>query len=399
MPPRPRQAPLLSFPPPAPRHDLPDPAPYIQRRSRLVVALALVPLAFIFAVLAFAFYAYGSMICHQIQQENWRWILEAAAFLWLWGGCTGSIAQTYWRGGGDVPNDGKGDGDGGYRAQAEGFELGSDDDDDEAREEAALLRDERRSSVERSNADEADDGGGKLLPRSAVARSRPDGLDFATAMRELEGAAPVAQGTEKRAGAVGGGVQAKSNATTVLGPAEAASNYEMAPISWALIMLFGFIFGFVMSMFGGYHLYLACKNRTTIEAMETPTAYALPPPPPNRSYKPDYALTRLEARKLRKAADKFNIYDLGARRNLESIFGGWEKRWEWAMPWGWPPGDGTSFPIDEVKLEKLRKINMEVRLEGADGYGDSSDEYSTDDGGEDELSAAERRRRRVERMA
>ncbi|GAA6013796.1 hypothetical protein JCM11491_005102 [Sporobolomyces phaffii] len=57
------------------------------------------------------------------------------------------------------------------------------------------------------------------------------------------------------------------------------SGYEMAPISWALAALLGVIFGSATGLFGLYHLYLAATNRTTIEAMESPTTFATTLPP------------------------------------------------------------------------------------------------------------------------
>jgi hypothetical protein len=48
----------------------------------------------------------------------------------------------------------------------------------------------------------------------------------------------------------------------------------------------------------------------------------------------DHELTRFERRKLEKAKDKLNIYDLGMASNLASVFG---YNWiEWIVPMGYP---------------------------------------------------------------
>lgn len=52
-------------------------------------------------------------------------------------------------------------------------------------------------------------------------------------------------------------------------------NFELAPVSWAVAMLLGFIFGFAVGGFALYHLWLACSNKTTIESMERAPAIAL----------------------------------------------------------------------------------------------------------------------------
>lgn len=69
-------------------------------------------------------------------------------------------------------------------------------------------------------------------------------------------------------------------------------------------------------------------------------SYAVLPPsssdPSNRRYKTDDSLTRVERRRLKKAADKYNVYDVGALANLAQIFGGWESKWVWVVPFGSP---------------------------------------------------------------
>lgn len=132
--------------------------------------------------------------------------------------------------------------------------------------------------------------------------------------------------------------------------------------------------------------------------MERTPSYAVLSSPPNsgpQSFRPDHTLTRLERRKLEKASEALNIYDLGAAANLASIFG--TRRLGWFIPWGQPfvvppslssctdagmnrrPGDGTTFPINQAKLTKLRQITTEIRM--GTRVGDRDEEYGRDDGG------------------
>lgn len=57
---------------------------------------------------------------------------------------------------------------------------------------------------------------------------------------------------------------------------------------------------------------------------------------PHAHFRPDHALSRRERWKLEKAQTAFNIYDHGVRANLKQVFGGWEDRWIWLLPMGWP---------------------------------------------------------------
>ncbi|ORY76253.1 DHHC palmitoyltransferase-domain-containing protein [Leucosporidium creatinivorum] len=144
---------------------------------------------------------------------------------------------------------------------------------------------------------------------------------------------------------------------------EDPNNFELAPIAWALVFFLGVIFGLSIGLFGSYHFYLAARNRTTLENMEG-AGSVLPSSSrdPHAHFRPNHALSRRERWKLEKANSNFNIYDHGVKANLAQIFGGWESRWIWLLPVGWPPGDGTSFPVDREKLTKLRQITAEIRL-------------------------------------
>ncbi len=44
--------------------------------------------------------------------------------------------------------------------------------------------------------------------------------------------------------------------------------FESSPLAWAVVGFLGFIFGASLVPFAGYHAWLICRNRTTIENME-----------------------------------------------------------------------------------------------------------------------------------
>lgn len=124
----------------------------------------------------------------------------------------------------------------------------------------------------------------------------------------------------------------------------------------------GGVFGLVIGGFTIYHFFfLACYNRTTIEAVERTSTYGI--------YDSNYSepstaterirLTRFEVKRLRRKAGRINIYDLGVKKNLEAIFGS-RKLW-WLLPICNSLGNGTSFPIDYDKLEQLESIQAELR--------------------------------------
>ncbi len=145
--------------------------------------------------------------------------------------------------------------------------------------------------------------------------------------------------------------------------------FESSPVSWAVVLFIAFIFGVALLPFTGYHAYLICKNRTTIESMEGQGRIRVRAAGPDAaqrksrvesrlqslirssqdrprvstelasdgqdssSWKADEALSR-EERKALKKASKINIYDLGPSENWKQIMG---RRWyHWVLPWGDP---------------------------------------------------------------
>lgn len=175
---------------------------------------------------------------------------------------------------------------------------------------------------------------------------------------------------------------------------EEVNGYQTSPITWAIVMFLGLIFGLALIPFSAYHAYLICRNRTTLESMEgagrvrisVPRSSSLPPRESvsdrlrrlartngssddstalrtgasqhGDAWKRDEELTREERKTLRKA-NKLNIYDVGARRNWCSVMG---DRWpQWWIPVGNPESDGHIYEVNPHTLQRLEEITAAVR--------------------------------------
>ncbi|GAA5989046.1 hypothetical protein JCM11641_002307 [Rhodosporidiobolus odoratus] len=398
---RPAQ-PLLSFPPEPPRLSLPR-REEERPRSTLFKVVAFLPLVFIFALLAFAAYALLWSLCGYLLRRGHylKSVAYAVPGAWLLFGCGGNLWMAYWRGGGVVPGAGqwkRRDEEEqlereGVKDEVERFVLGEEDDREEeqlgrgeaeeAREEQALLDGQEETGAlgdtghgsKHRAIQVKSDGKARFCRKCCV--FKPDRSHHCSTCRRCVlkldhhcpwlGGGCVGWANYKffllfllYTGALGifvGAVLFHELANYV---DDVEQGFELAPISWALAALLGCIFGIAVGLFGLYHLYLACNNRSTIEAMEHPTS-VLPGAQPPRRQELDYK----QRRRLASAARQFNIYDLGVKENLRQVFGGKERAWEWVMPWGWPPGDGQTFPIDEEKLHKLRRATEQVYAEAA----------------------------------
>ncbi|KDE07225.1 hypothetical protein MVLG_02448 [Microbotryum lychnidis-dioicae p1A1 Lamole] len=141
--------------------------------------------------------------------------------------------------------------------------------------------------------------------------------------------------------------------------ADGDQDFELAPVIWAIAFFVGIIFGISVGLFGVYHLYLACRNRTTIESMENSTSVIASDSRPAHYRSENHAMSREDRKRLEQAQGRLNIYDLGWKRNLKQVMG--ESWKEWFVPFGWPAGDGHSFPVDQEQLDQLRNITLLIR--------------------------------------
>ncbi|SAM76804.1 uncharacterized protein UBRO_01638 [Ustilago bromivora] len=173
------------------------------------------------------------------------------------------------------------------------------------------------------------------------------------------------------------------------------NGFETSPISWAVVLFLGFIFGASLVPFAGYHAWLIFKNRTTIESMEGSGRIRLRskknPARPRvedrlrgivrnsidtqrrvaeeprqsggrreaRGWRSDEHLTR-EERKALKKASKLNLYDVGAGSNWRQIMG--DVWYLWFIPVGEPLTDGFSFLVQTRTMKKLEEITASVRV-------------------------------------
>ncbi|TKY85052.1 hypothetical protein EX895_006132 [Sporisorium graminicola] len=176
------------------------------------------------------------------------------------------------------------------------------------------------------------------------------------------------------------------------------NGFEGSPISWAVVMFLGFIFGASLVPFAGYHAWLICKNRTTIESMEGSGRIRLRvkrdharPRVEDRlrgivrssldaqdrygngharsggrdgggnkgGWRSDEHLTRDERRALKKAS-KLNVYDVGSSGNWRQVMG--DKWYLWFVPVGDPLSDGFGFLVQTRTLQKLEEITASIRV-------------------------------------
>ncbi|GAA5916495.1 hypothetical protein JCM6882_001739 [Rhodosporidiobolus microsporus] len=464
-------APLLSFPPDPPQPPLPRREEQ-RPRSTLFRFVAFLPLVFILALLGFAAYAFLWSLCIDyllLQRHSYtKAVLYSIAFSFLLFGCGGNVWMAYWRGGGVVPGAGgwkrrdeeeELEAPGAAKGEVGRFVLGEEGEEEEeqvdeereneAREEEALLE----GDAERDGSP-ARRGGGRaqmLQVKSDGTRRfcrkcntfKPDRAHHCSSCRRCVlkmdhhcpwlGGGCVGWANYKffllfllYSGAFGIFLGATLFHELVNFVDDVDNGFELAPISWALAALLGVIFGSAVGLFGLYHLYLASKNRTTIEAMEHPTTISpISPAPPSSTHpspsdpsaaaqalhssspRPALQLSYKQRHRLARAAREYNIYDLGWRENLRQVFangereeagtgkkgGGlrkWVRRVEWVMPWGWPPGDGQSFPINTHHLASLRRVTDEIYAEAArGGSGGGGTRVAYEDDGYDTANSAE----------
>ncbi|KAK0527722.1 palmitoyltransferase for Vac8p [Tilletia horrida] len=200
---------------------------------------------------------------------------------------------------------------------------------------------------------------------------------------------------------------------------------ETTPITWAILLLIAFIFGLALVPFAGYHAFLICRNKTTIESMEGGGRVRLPSerlragqtggrpsrvnvqdrlrqivaahPSPTHDgddvhrpdvesdtgatrWREDEELSRQERKALKKA-NQLNVYDIGWRRNWRVMMG--QQWWEWFLPWGEPDTDGFAYDVNQRALQELDRITFRIRT-GQDPPSASAQDDSSDDDDDDE---------------
>ncbi|PWN50352.1 zf-DHHC-domain-containing protein [Violaceomyces palustris] len=184
------------------------------------------------------------------------------------------------------------------------------------------------------------------------------------------------------------------------------NGFETTPIGWAVVLFLGFIFGASLIPFSGYHAYLICRNRTTIESMEGSGRVRLRARPDPRRERVEDRLKRLasdrmggpalrtsheadgssssgapvrpkrgsgelptwrsdeyltkEERKALRRANKLNVYDIGVSANWRQVMG--PKWWLWFVPIGDPQGDGFSYLVNSKTLRELEEVTARVRI-------------------------------------
>ncbi|WVQ75712.1 hypothetical protein IAR50_005342 [Cryptococcus sp. DSM 104548] len=190
-----------------------------------------------------------------------------------------------------------------------------------------------------------------------------------------------------------------------------SNDIGLSPAVFILLTILGVFIGLSVGGLACFHWWLAAHNQTTLENIthSYPSAlFDLPPsqltpfpssprtpgrpsysssrpvPQPPR-WRPDHMLTRRERERLRYEAKKIDVYDLGWRKNLKSVFLGDEVVSVWSILKAmWPRMSrledaraGHYFEFDAHAFKKLKDVTMELRFGVVKSKsGDSSTEGS-----------------------
>lgn len=111
---------------------------------------------------------------------------------------------------------------------------------------------------------------------------------------------------------------------------------QFLPINWVVLLVLSGIIALVVGLFAAWHISLTMRNYTTIEYME------------ETRFKGDQRryLTAQSPK------DKFNIFDIGYRKNWEQVMGSSVLRWFLPISQT-TPGGGFAFEISERARERL----------------------------------------------
>ena len=120
------------------------------------------------------------------------------------------------------------------------------------------------------------------------------------------------------------------------------------PVTWVALLLLSVVYGCAISMFTGYNLYLAARNRTVLENLEAVR------------YKTSLPSRAFRYREAPSSKSIGNIFDLGWKRNLYQILG--PSLWHWFVPFhiSHPHElDGTCFPINEDMFNEAQQLALD----------------------------------------
>lgn len=121
-------------------------------------------------------------------------------------------------------------------------------------------------------------------------------------------------------------------------------------INFVFFLMLSSVLNIVLLCFGGYTLYLAAANRTTLESLE-PSAYRTSLPANKWRYRHPPTRESLG-----------NMYDIGVKANLNQIMG---NSWvDWLLPIGPRLSlSGTSFPVNgELRARAEERAQIEISL-------------------------------------
>ncbi|ORX34461.1 DHHC palmitoyltransferase-domain-containing protein [Kockovaella imperatae] len=150
-------------------------------------------------------------------------------------------------------------------------------------------------------------------------------------------------------------------------------SFDLGPIFFMLLAVLGGFFALAVGSLAGYHWWLACNNISTIENLTHafPSVLLADLSPPgggdtSARWTPDHLLTREERVRLRREARHINVYDLGWKKNLAQIFGKGtllSSLWPLSRPAAnYETDAGHFYPVDEEKLEGLKRLTRELRF-------------------------------------
>lgn len=113
------------------------------------------------------------------------------------------------------------------------------------------------------------------------------------------------------------------------------------PMQWIALLIASSVLGLAVSTFSAYSIFLACKNKTVLENLET-IRYKTSLPPDSFRYSLAPSSQTIG-----------NIFDIGLKANLSQIMG--VRVWQWFIPIHFNGmGDGSWFPINKALFHQAQ---------------------------------------------